>query len=63
MISFMITATVTIITVIMPHNKILVYHGADCIAYKSGWLLKSQVIYMPCPIKTPIKVPIMVFNI
>ena len=62
-ISFIIIAITKTIAVTIPYNKILVYHGADCIAYKSGWVLKSHNTYIPCPIKTPINAPMIVFKI
>lgn len=53
---------IIIISVTIPFTTILVYHGADCIANKSGYVLYSQNTYIPRTIKTPINKPIIIFK-
>ena len=41
-INFAITTTAKRISITIPYTKMLVYHGADCMAYKPGCVLYSQ---------------------
>jgi len=46
-----------------PFIKMLVYHGADYIAYKYGYFLKCQYLYSPEPMNIPINEPMIIFSI
>ena len=45
-----------------PSVKILVYQGADCIAYSSGLVLNLQATQRLRPTNAPIRDPIIIFN-
>lgn len=63
MIAFIIKQITTAVTVSAPDTRILVYQGADCIAYNSGDVLKSHTVNTLRPMNTPTKAPIMMFKI
>ena len=61
--TFIIIQIANSISVSNPCTKILVYQGADCIIYNSGYFLKCQYLYNPEPMNTPAKQLMIIFNI
>ena len=61
--TFIIKQSTSNISVNNPCVRILVYQGADCMKYKFGYFRKCQYLYNPEPMNTPVKEPIIIFNI